>query len=121
PADVYKQTVKAKAVQGHGLYGQGATIALIDTGVTSMPDVANSLVTVGIGNGLTAKCVNFSATSTCNDQYGHGTFLAGLMVGNGASSKGTYGGVAPKAKIVSVKIAGPDGSADVSRVIAAIQ
>ena len=49
-----------------------------------------------------------------SDDFGHGTFVAGLIAGNGASSNGAYKGVAPKAKLVSIKIAGRDGSSDIT-------
>jgi serine protease AprX len=47
--------------------------------------------------------------------------MAGLIAGNGTASGGTYKGTAPGTKIVSVKLAGFDGSADVSNVLAGIQ
>jgi serine protease AprX len=47
--------------------------------------------------------------------------MAGLIAGNGSSSNGKYVGMAPQAKIVSVKIAGASGASDVSTIIAAIQ
>ena len=47
--------------------------------------------------------------------------MAGVIAGNGAASDGKWRGVAPGAKLVSVKVAGPDGSTDVSVVIAALQ
>src|SRR5436305_291700 len=52
---------------------------------------------------------------------GRGTCVAGLIAGNGASSNGAYKAVAPKAKLVSIKIAGRDGSSDITHVLAAIQ
>jgi serine protease AprX len=123
PNDVYKKVVKAAELKTAGYSGQGVTVALIDTGVTALPDVAPALVPVATvpGGPATSPCVNFSATTTCDDQYGHGTFLAGLIVGNGSASNGQYTGVAPAARLLSVKIAGADGSADISNVIAAIQ
>jgi serine protease AprX len=58
---------------------------------------------------------------TCDDSYGHGTFMAGIIAGNGAASAGKYVGMAPAAKVLSVKIAGATGASDVSTIIAAIQ
>jgi serine protease AprX len=123
PPDVYQQAVNADKLQAAGDNGQGVTVALIDTGVTPMADTSSRLVSVAQGPlGLShAQCVNFAGDGTCTDEYGHGTFLAGLIAGTGAASGGQYAGVAPAAKILSVKIAGADGSADVSTVIAAIQ
>jgi serine protease AprX len=66
--------------------------------------------------GERAPCVNLSDTTTCNDGYGHGTFMAGLI-----AAGGTYPGVATEAKLVSIKVASDDGSADVSNVLAGIQ
>jgi serine protease AprX len=123
PADVYQQVVHADDLRSHGDNGQGVTVALIDTGVTALPDVASRLVKVATNplGTATANCVNLTGDGTCDDLYGHGTFLAGLIAGTGAASGGTYTGVAPSAKIVSVKIAGADGSADISKVIAGLQ
>jgi serine protease AprX len=123
PPDVYQQVVQADQLQAAGDSGKGVTVALVDTGVTPMADTSSQLVSVaqdpfGISH---APCINFAGDGTCNDLYGHGTFIAGLIAGSGAASSGEYAGVAPDAKVLSVKIAGADGSADVSTVIAAIQ
>ncbi len=122
PKDVYKKVVRADTLQSSGYAGQGVTVALIDTGVTPMADLEGRIVPVAVdAAGTLGSCVNFSAEPTCADNYGHGTFLAGLIAGTGASSGGQYVGVAPQSRIVSVKIAGRNGSADVSNVIAALQ
>ncbi|MDP3712870.1 MAG: S8 family serine peptidase [Mycobacteriales bacterium] len=83
----------------------------------SLPDVDD----VAPRQRATVACVNFSGEASCDDSYGHGTFLAGLIAGNGAQSGGLYKGTAPDADLISVKIAGRDGSADVSKVLAGIQ
>ena len=80
-------------------------MALVDTGVADVPQLRERIVPVGA-----AACENLSAEPDCGDGYGHGTFMAGLV-----------GSVAPGAGILSVKIAGRDGSADVSNVLGAIQ
>jgi serine protease AprX len=62
------------------------------------------------------------------DTYGHGTHMAGIIAGRAdAAVAGRYAGdstnflgVAPDARIVSVKVADAMGAADVSQVIAAI-
>src|SRR5205814_1325948 len=71
--------------------------------------------------GQTTACENLSGESGCGDSFGHGTFIAGIIAGNGASSGGKWQGMAPEANLVSVKIAGRSGAADVSNVLAAIQ
>jgi serine protease AprX len=120
---VYRKVTRADDLGSAGYNGQGVTVALIDTGVSPSPDLAGRVVTVTTDPlGLTTdSCENLSGSATCADEYGHGTFVAGLIAGNGASSGGEYVGAAPQARILSVKIAGADGSADVSNVLAAIQ
>jgi len=119
---VYPKTIKADAVWKRGITGRGVTVAVLDTGVASVPDLAGRLVQVRNDlTGQTTPCKNLSGELDCNDRYGHGTFIAGLVAGNGASSGGKWKGVAPEASILSVKAAGADGSADVSNILAAIQ
>lgn len=57
----------------------------------------------------------------CTDTFGHGTFMAGLVAGDGTVSKGRYSGSAPDAQIVALKAAGFDGSTDISKILAGIQ
>jgi serine protease AprX len=120
---VFRQVVGADQLAAAGDNGHGVTVALIDTGVTSMSDLSGRLVTVATDPlGLIhANCINFSKEATCNDTYGHGTFIAGLIAGNGNASGGQYAGTATGSKVLSVKLAGADGSADVSQTLAAIQ
>jgi serine protease AprX len=59
------------------------------------------------------------------DTFGHGTFMAGIIAGNdGSLSNGSlsdnYYGVAPNARVISLKVADAHGNTDVSQVIAAI-
>jgi serine protease AprX len=91
--------------------GSGVGVALVDTGVVPMPDLANHVVHV----------VDLTAEHDGMDRYGHGTHMAGILVGDGTSSNGTYTGVAPQANLVSIKVAGLDGSTDVSIVMAGLQ
>src|SRR3954468_15981406 len=122
-ASVYKKATSGDKLLAAGGNGLGVNVALIDTGVTALPDVANAIVPVtpdvlGLGN---QSCVNLAGDATCDDLYGHGTFMAGIIAGNGAGSNGKYVGMAPAAGIVSVKVAGATGASDVSTLIAALQ
>src|SRR3954468_8592054 len=120
---VYKKVVGGDRLNGLGGNGFGVNVALIDTGLTALPDIANSLVSVtpdvlGLGN---QSCLNLAGDGTCDDLYGHGTFMAGIIAGNGSASNGKYVGMAPGAGIISVKVAGATGASDVSTLIAALQ
>ena len=124
---VYRDEIGATALAAQGTTGKGVRIALVDTGVNEVADLAGRIVRVQDPGATPAPlrgsvpCVDFSGEGDCVDRYGHGTFLAGLMAGNGALSGGRFAGVAPGAEIVSLKIAGRTGAADVSKVLAAIQ
>ena len=120
---VYPKVVKADAAWNRGVTGSGVTVAVLDTGVApNLPDLAGRLVQVTDDlSGQATPCKNLSGELDCSDRYGHGTFIAGLVAGNGASSGGKWKGVAPGARVLSVKTAGADGSADVSNILAAIQ
>jgi serine protease AprX len=123
---VFRQETGADSLAAAGDTGQGAVVALVDTGVhASSPDLAGRVIT-GLANpasqsGAPVDCINFSGEPSCDDSYGHGTFMAGLIAGTGAQSGGMFTGEAPGAQIINVKIAGQDGSADVTKVLAAIQ
>jgi len=119
--------VALKAVHGDlapaglgGLTGSGIGIALIDTGVqehadlqrTRLPEQIQEVEIVGREKGLA-------------DYYGHGTHVAGILAGNGAASSGeeafrTFRGVAPGARLISLRALQPDGSGTTSDVLAAI-
>ena len=91
--------------------GTGVTVAVLDTGVSQVPD---------LGNRVVAR-VDLTPDHDGEDYFGHGTHLAGIVAGSGVESDGRWKGVAPRARIVSVKVAGADGSTDVSVVIAGLQ
>ena len=117
-------SVNAYRLWMEGVRGQGSRVALIDTGITETADLRGRVVPVADPSrpdGPLVPCVDFSGEESCADSYGHGTFMAGLIAGDGRASGGRYTGIAPRAELISVKIAGRDGSADVSKVLAAIQ
>ncbi|MGH2719484.1 MAG: S8 family peptidase [Actinomycetota bacterium] len=81
--------------------GKGIIIGLVDTGVdTSHADLQGQII-------ATTNCIGANGDpSACSgsgmDDNGHGTHVAGLMVGTGANGNGTVG-VAPQAKLVVAK------------------
>ena len=87
-------------------------MAVLDTGIDNLPDFAGRLVG---GVDLTG------GNNPYQDSYGHGTFVAGLIAGNGASSGGEYMGEAPGAKLVSIKVAGADGSTHLGTLISGME
>src|SRR5439155_17325070 len=112
PSAVYPSVSGANKLWSGGVNGSGVGVALIDTGIAKVNDLSGRVVG---GVDLSAEGDPYK------DSFGHGTFVAGLVAGNGASSGGSYKGEAPSAKLVSIKIAGKDGASDVSHVLAGIQ
>jgi serine protease AprX len=86
--------------------GSGVTVAVMDTGIAEHPDLEGSVV-------LRVDFVNDGATQL--DPSGHGTFLAGLIAAHGESFKG----VAPDAKLVSLRVLDQNGKGAMHAVLAA--
>ena len=99
-----------------GHTGKGVDVAVIDTGVAP---VAGLSAPGKVVNGPDLSLESQSTSSQYLDTDGHGTFMAGLIAGNDGQPGG-YRGVAPDARIVSLKVGVADGGTDVSQVIAAI-
>ena len=111
-----QKVVGAHKLWDGGVNGQGVTVAVLDTGIhAAHPDLAGRVI----------HCEDLSSeratAADCADTFGHGTFMAGLIAGNGTTSGGQYQGTAPGANLVAIKAAGYDGSADVSHILAGIQ
>jgi serine protease AprX len=90
--------------------GKGVTVAVIDTGVVAMDDLKSGS-TVAVN-------VNASASGT-GDGNGHGTHVIGIVTGR--DNKGNYIGIAPDARVVSVKIADDAGVASVADLLRGLQ
>lgn len=112
----------ARAWWSAGYTGKGVDVALIDSGVSPVQGLsAPGQVLNGPDLSLESQAPNLRYL----DSYGHGTFMAGLIAGRDASPTptapaSTYLGMAPDARLISLKVADADGGTDVSQVIAAI-
>ena len=106
--------------------GDGIDVALIDSGVAPVVGLSDpgKIVT---GPDLTPEAERRRTRN--RDTYGHGTHMAGIIAGHDSvvtdpvrskRDKESFLGVAPDARIVSVKVADARGSSDVSQVIAGI-
>jgi serine protease AprX len=106
-----------------GVTGRGVDVAVIDSGVVPV-DGLQAAGKVVYGPDLTPE----AATSAKNlDTYGHGTAMAGIIAGRDSAAAAPYAGntsdfvgMAPDARIVSIKVADAQGQTDVSQAIAAI-
>ncbi|WP_067686392.1 S8 family serine peptidase [Actinoplanes awajinensis] len=96
------------------LTGAGVGVALLDTGVAPVA----GLPAAQLVNGPDLSFESQSDDLRYLDTYGHGTHMAGIIIGNDTASGSV--GIAPKAKLTSIKLGTANGAVDVSQVIAAI-
>jgi serine protease AprX len=114
--------VNAFAAWQSGYTGQGVGGALVDSGVSSNPDLNGGFL------GLSRVVWNQSfvtGNASASDQFGHGTHVGGLIAGNGTSSKGsnysrTFEGIAPQANLINLRVLDQNGAGTDSAVISAI-
>lgn len=113
--------IKATQLWDQGLTAQNTTIALMDTGADSThPDLQpnyrggsnswyNAIAANGCSTGGTNGC-NFCDANTSQpcDSDGHGTAVAGILVGGSGSGEAIS--VAPDAQWIATKIFKSDGS-----------
>ena len=109
-ATVYPSAVGAPRAWRQGVTGDHVTVAVIDSGINPGADFG----------GRITGFRNFSSESYFPfDQNGHGSWVAGIIAGRDA--RGRFVGIAPGADLLSVKVAGRDGSAHAGDVIEALQ
>jgi serine protease AprX len=95
--------------------GRGIDVALVDSGVVPV----GSLAAPGhVVYGPDFSSERRDADLRNLDTFGHGTHLAGLIAGRDPITG--FAGVAPGARLVSVKIAGADGETNLRRVLSAL-
>ncbi|MCW2621762.1 MAG: peptidase and in kexin sedolisin [Frankiales bacterium] len=102
--------------------GRGIDVAVIDSGVTPVAGLDTA------GKLLQGPDLSFDTNVPglrSLDGFGHGTHMAGIIAGRDSAFTGPgdtthYAGIAPDARIVSVKVADAYGNADVSQLIAGI-
>ncbi|MEU4623296.1 S8 family serine peptidase [Actinoplanes sp. NPDC023801] len=109
-----RTTIGADTGAARSLTGKGVGIALIDTGVAPVPGIPAAQVV----NGPDLSFESQSGSLRYLDTYGHGTHMAGIIIGNDAAT-GTRG-IAPGAKLTSIKVGTANGAVDVTQMIAAI-
>ena len=145
-AEYTTEPINAPAVWHEGYVGTNIGVAVIDSGITPVPDLSiNALSLLPLNqplalqllsmlnevapwsNGRIVYSQNFvPGQSDALDHYGHGTHVAGLIAGNGTQSFGpadfrTFYGAAWNANLINLRALDENGAGTDSSVIAAIQ
>ncbi|MBV8559935.1 MAG: hypothetical protein JO050_04135, partial [Acidimicrobiia bacterium] len=74
----YIKEIRADSEWAAGVTGQGVTVALLDTGIANVGDLAGRVLPVHDDLNLlnpTSPCENLTGEATCDDNFGHGTFI----------------------------------------------
>ena len=106
---VRRDTDLTKKNLGVPLTGRNVTVAVLDTGLDGAhSDLSGRVVqnvkladTQSAGVGF-VEPTNVEGLPSTDQAYGHGTFVAGLIAGNGVRSGGKYSGIAPGANLVGL-------------------
>src|SRR5215467_788205 len=113
------QAIGADIAFNSGWTGTGVTVAVIDSGISSHPDLNDA-------NGVSRVIYNesFVPGESAADFYGHGTHVAGIIAGSGFDSKNedsgnAVKGVAPNVNLVNLKVLDKNGSGTDGQLIAA--
>ena len=96
--------------------GTGVDVALIDSGTVPVGNLAEPGRVIH-GPDFSSERRNRRLATL--DTFGHGTHLAGLIAGRDPVTG--FAGVAPGARIVSLKVAGADGETGLAQVLAAME
>jgi len=95
-------------------YGEGQTICFIDTGIYPHLDFV-------LPKNRIVKFVDLVNNKSCAyDDNGHGTFVCGTACGGGIFSSCNIG-IAPHAKIISIKALNKDGTSDSNLILDAME
>jgi len=113
--------VNAPIAWNSGWDGTGVGVAIIDSGIYSHPD----LLSAASGRSRVVYRQSFIG-GLQNDDFGHGTHVAGIVAGSGATSNvpgslHVLRGIAPNANLLDLRVLDQNGSSNDSVVIAAIE
>lgn len=108
-------TIESRWAHEQGYLGKGVGVAIVDTGIGLHKDFTEG------GNRVIAFRDFINRKTEPYDDNGHGTHVAGIIGGNGYSSKGKYMGVAPECNFIVLKVLDHRGDGNISDVLAGLQ
>src|SRR5712692_5871591 len=113
-------TVNGGYAQTLGLTGAGIGVAVVDSGISDIPDLHNAS-----GYEVVYSQSFVPNDTNTGDPFGHGTHVAGIIASSGASSTGSmyyrhFVGIAPGVNLVNLRVLDQYGMSTDSVVISAI-
>ncbi|MEO8062003.1 MAG: S8 family peptidase [Pseudomonadota bacterium] len=115
--------VNAYDLHAAGIRGRDVGVAIIDTGywkVDSLDKDSAGNGRVGAQYDAIRNVVDTTWSTISTDTTGHGTHVTSLIASSRKNTSGRYFGVAPDARIISVKAFAEDGSSTYATVIRGI-
>lgn len=106
---------RSKRQESYKLNGKDIGIGIVDSGVFPHPDLTRPY------NRIKHFEDTINGLKYPYDDNGHGTFISGIICGNGISSKGIYKGIAEESHIYMVKCFNSLGRAYISDTLWAIE
>ena len=119
PAQPAAGIVRLTEVRNTFTEAGGATIAVIDTGVATVPELRGRIV-ASVDFTLRPGSGQADSRGRPGDLHGHGTHVAGIIAAAGRNPHDDTRGMAPAAHIVSLKVLDADGSGYAADVVDAI-
>lgn len=101
-----------KDTEGKTCLGRGITAAVLDTGISPHPDLKGRIR--GFQDLVHHR-------RDIYDDSGHGTHVAGILLGDGRMSGGILSGVAPEAAVVALKVLDEKGDGSVENILAGLR
>ena len=107
-----RKSIHCEDLDTMGLSGAGVGVAVLDTGIYPHEDFENRIM--AFKDFVRRRPGPY-------DDNGHGTHIAAMIGGNGASSGGRYRGVAPGCGLIAVKVLDFRGNGFASDVLAGLR
>ena len=108
--NIARPAIGADSLQDAGMSGRNVGVAVIDSGTYPHPDV----------NGAIDASVDFTGEdASTTDHLGHGTHVAGIILGRGTMNT-AYRGIAPLSRLSSLKVFGADNVTTLGMILEAM-
>ena len=109
-----KEALQIAPAYEHFGYGENISVVVIDTGVRPHLDFTVPTNRIYFHDFISQKALPY-------DDNGHGTAVSSILCGNGLTSGGRFSGIAPRARLISLKAIGKEGEGGAFAILEAMQ